>query len=61
MSNADRLWFLFAAYTAIWMLLAVFLIRLGRQHRATTRELEALRARLGSGAARGDRGAASRE
>jgi CcmD family protein len=61
MSNPDRFWFLFSAYAAIWTLLAVFLIRLGRKHRATTRELEALRARLGNGVPGGPPGAASRE
>jgi CcmD family protein len=61
MSNPDRFWFLFSAYAAIWTLLAVFLIRLGRKHRATTRELEALRARLGSGTARAHPGPASPE
>jgi CcmD family protein len=42
----DRFWFLFAAYGAIWTLLALFLVRLGRRHRALERELEELRTRL---------------
>jgi CcmD family protein len=47
MSTPDRFWFLFSAYAAIWLLLALYLVRLGRQHRAIERELEDLRARLG--------------
>jgi len=61
MSNPDRFWFLFSAYAAIWTLLALFLIRLGRKHRATTRELDALRARLASGTHGTPSGLASRE
>jgi len=57
MSTPDRFWFLFSAYAAIWLLLALFLIRLGRRHRALARELEELRSRL----ATGDRGSVSRE
>jgi CcmD family protein len=61
MSTPDRFWFLFSAYTAIWLLLALFLIRLGRRQGTLTRELEDLRAKLAAGAARGDRGSVSRE
>ena len=46
MSLPDRFWFLFSAYGAIWLLLALFLARLGRRHRALERELRDLRARL---------------
>lgn len=46
MSASDRFWFLFSAYGAIWLLLALFLTRLGRRHRALERELADLRARL---------------
>ena len=46
MSGPDRLWFLFAAYTAFWILLAGFLVRLGRRHRALERELRELAARV---------------
>lgn len=46
MSASDRFWFLFAAYGAIWILLALFLARLGRRHRALERDLRALEARL---------------
>jgi CcmD family protein len=61
MSTPDRFWFLFSAYTAIWLLLALFLIRLGRRHRTLARELEELRARLAAAASRGDRSSVSRE
>ena len=47
MSNPDRFWFLFSAYGAIWTLLALFLFRLGRRHRALERELDDLRSRIG--------------
>lgn len=51
MNHPDRLVFLFAAYSAFWLLLAGFLIHLGRRHRAAERELRALEERLrGSGA-----------
>lgn len=46
MSTPDRLWFLFAAYGAIWLLLAGFLVRLGRRHRALERHLRDLEARV---------------
>lgn len=46
MSAADRFWFLFAAYGAFWLLLALFLIRLGRRHRILEREILTLEARL---------------
>ena len=46
MSAPDRFWYLFAAYGAIWILLAVFLIRLGWRHRELERELRALAARF---------------
>jgi len=46
MSAPDRFWFLFAAYGAIWALLAGFLFRLGRRHRELERELRALESRL---------------
>ncbi len=46
MSTPDRFWYLFAAYGAFWLLLAGFLIRLGRRHRALERELEALESRV---------------
>lgn len=44
----EGFWYLFAAYGAIWILLALFLIRLGRSHRELERELEALAGRLAS-------------
>ena len=43
---SDGFWFLFAAYSAIWILLAGFLIHLGRRHRVLERELRALESRL---------------
>jgi CcmD family protein len=46
MNASEGFWFLFAAYSAIWMLLAGFLIHLGRRHRALERELRSLEARL---------------
>ena len=46
MSSQDRFWFLFAAYGAFWILLALFLMHLGRRHRVLERELRALEARL---------------
>ncbi len=46
MTATDRLWFLFAAYGAIWILLALFLMHLGRRHRALERELRDLESRL---------------
>jgi CcmD family protein len=46
MTGPDRFWFLFAAYAAIWLLLASFLFRLGRRHRALERELRDLATRV---------------
>ncbi|HEY5935335.1 MAG TPA: heme exporter protein CcmD [Kofleriaceae bacterium] len=46
MSAGDRFWFLFAAYGAFWVLLVLYLVHLGRQHRALERELRALESRL---------------
>ncbi len=46
MSAPERFWFLFAAYGAIWVLLALFLMHIGRRHRVLERELRALEARL---------------
>jgi CcmD family protein len=46
MSAPERFWFLFAAYGAIWVLLALFLVHLGRRNRALERELRALESRL---------------
>ncbi len=46
MSAPDRLWFLYAAYSAFWLLLAGFLVHLGRRHRAVDRAVRALEARL---------------
>jgi CcmD family protein len=46
MDAADRFWYLFAAYGAIWILMAFFLIRLGRRHRALERDLASLAARV---------------
>jgi CcmD family protein len=46
MSPPDRFWFLFAAYAAFWLLLASFLVRIGRRHRALERELRELAARV---------------
>jgi CcmD family protein len=42
----DHFWFLFAAYAAIWLLMALFLAHLGRRHRVLERELHALEERL---------------
>jgi len=61
MSTPDRFWFLFGAYAAIWSLLALFLLRLGRRQCALSRELDELRARLGKTPAGGERGRASSE
>jgi len=47
MSQPDNLWFLFAAYGAIWLLLALFLTRLTRKHRALEKELGELKLRIG--------------
>jgi CcmD family protein len=46
MTTPDRFWFLFSAYTAFWIVLALFLMRLGRRQRTLERELRDLRARL---------------
>ena len=46
MSGPDRLWFLYAAYSAFWVLLAAFLIHLGGRHRALDREFRDLEARI---------------
>ena len=46
MSAPERFWFLFAAYGAIWLLMALFLAHLGRRHRVLERELKDLEARL---------------
>jgi len=43
----DHFWFLFTAYGSIWLLLALYLVRLGRHHRALGRELDDLKSRLG--------------
>jgi CcmD family protein len=51
-SAPDRFWFLFSAYGAIWLLLAIFLVRLGRRHRALERDLQDLRQRLDGGRVR---------
>jgi CcmD family protein len=45
-SPPDRFWFLFAAYGAFWVLLAMFLARVGRRHRALERELRDLAERV---------------
>lgn len=44
MENLD---FLFAAYTAVWVMLFVYLQLLSRRNRALEREIEELRALLG--------------
>jgi CcmD family protein len=44
--NTPAFWFLFAAYGAFWVLLALFLMHLGRRQRALEQELGALEARL---------------
>ena len=46
MNTSDRFWFLFAAYSVIWTLLAGFLVRLGRRHRALERDLRELEERV---------------
>lgn len=46
MSPPERFWFLFAAYGAFWVILASFLIRLGRRHQELEREIRALETRL---------------
>lgn len=46
MSVPDRLWFLCAAYSAFWVLLAGFVIHLGRRHRAVDRAVRDLEARI---------------
>ena len=52
MTPPDRFWFLFSAYAAIWVLLALFLVYLGRRHRALEREIDQLRTRVGREPAR---------
>ena len=47
MTQPDRFWFLFSAYAVIWTLLALFLLHLGRRHRALERALDELRRRVG--------------
>ncbi len=42
----EGFWYLFAAYGAIWLLLAGFLFHLGRRHRDLERELRALEGRI---------------
>lgn len=42
----DRFWFLFSAYGAFWLLLALFLFRVGRRNRALEREIRELRSRI---------------
>lgn len=49
MSGSDSFWYLFAAYGAFWVLLAVFLAYLGRQNRALERDLRAVESRLPPG------------
>lgn len=44
--TTDHFWFLFSAYAAIWVLMALFLVHLGRRHRVLERELRALEDRL---------------
>ena len=44
MENLD---FLFAAYTAVWVMLFVYLHLLARRNRALEREIEELRSLLG--------------
>jgi CcmD family protein len=46
--SSDGFWYLFAGYGAFWLLLAGFLIRLGRRHRELERELQSLEGRLGT-------------
>lgn len=46
MSTPDRFWFLFAAYGAIWILLAMFLTHLGRRQRTLERELRDLESQM---------------
>jgi CcmD family protein len=46
MSAPEQFWFLFAAYGAFWISLALFLMHLGRRHRELERDLRALEARL---------------
>lgn len=46
MNTSDHFWFLFAAYSAIFALLAGFLVRLGRGHRALERDLRELEDRV---------------
>ena len=48
MSAQEQFGFLFAAYGAFWVLLALFLMHLGRRHRALERDLQALESRLPS-------------
>jgi CcmD family protein len=42
----ENLSFLFAAYTAVWVLLFVYIHVLGRRNRALEKEIEELRALL---------------
>jgi len=46
MNPSDRFWYLFAAYGVIWLLLAFFLMHLGRRHRVLERELRELEGRV---------------
>ena len=50
MSAPDRLWFLYGAYSAFWVLLAAFLVHLGRRHRAVDQQLRELERRIEKGA-----------
>lgn len=47
MTPTDRFWFLFSAYGVIWLLIVLFLVRLGRQQRTLDRTLRDLESRLG--------------
>ena len=49
MTQPDRFWFLFTGYTVIWVLLALFLVHLGRRHQALQRTVDELRRRIGGG------------
>jgi len=46
MSAPDRLWYLYGAYSAFWLLLAGFMLHLGRRHRALDRAFRELETRI---------------
>ena len=50
MTDEQKFWYLFIAYTIIWLLIGGYLLWLGARQRNNRREIERLRAMLGSDA-----------